>query len=481
MLVQVEPSRSAKPKAGSAGNETGGAARSLRRIGLIHHLGHGNLGDDATLDAVAENIRRRWSDAVIIAFTLNPVDTQERHGMPAYALRRDSKLPPVPMGAQAEPAPIKTGLKARVKGVLKRNKFLLKVLKDANALLIERPKALMQELSFLVESFRIVKSLDLSIVCGGGQLLDSWGGPWGFPYTLFKWILLARLSGARCYFLNVGAGPLRDPLSKWFIKRALFLSDYVSFRDEDSIRLVRKIGFTGRAQSFPDCVYSLTVPATPTIRGSARNSSRVVGFSPMAYYDPRRCFDKDQSAYDGHIRTLALFGSWLLHEQYRLVLFSTDIWFDAQAIEDVTTALRKDPEIAGSRSISREPVTGMEDMFSQISSTDCVVACRFHGVVFAHLMNKPVLAISTHPKVAALMEELGLSEYCVDPRTCDAAVLQETFTRLVANSDAIKVRMAEKAESYRVALQSQFDDLFPAYKDFSKPKQPSFRLKEGEL
>ncbi len=29
------------------------------RIGLLHHVGGGNLGDDATLDAVAGSIKRR--------------------------------------------------------------------------------------------------------------------------------------------------------------------------------------------------------------------------------------------------------------------------------------------------------------------------------------------------------------------------------------------------------------------------------------
>jgi polysaccharide pyruvyl transferase WcaK-like protein len=41
---------------------------------------------------------------------------------------------------------------------------------------------------------------------------------------------------------------------------------------------------------------------------------------------------------------------------------------------------------------------------------DYVVTCRLHGVIFAHLLNKPVLTIAHHPKVTELMAALGLSE-----------------------------------------------------------------------
>ena len=58
------------------------------KIGLLDHMGGGNLGDDATLDAAIQNIRRRWPDAVLIGLSMNPDDTETRHGIPSYAIRR---------------------------------------------------------------------------------------------------------------------------------------------------------------------------------------------------------------------------------------------------------------------------------------------------------------------------------------------------------------------------------------------------------
>ena len=44
-----------------------------RIVGLQEHLGTGNLGDEATVDAVLQQIRLRWPDTTIVAISLNPL------------------------------------------------------------------------------------------------------------------------------------------------------------------------------------------------------------------------------------------------------------------------------------------------------------------------------------------------------------------------------------------------------------------------
>ena len=177
--------------------------------------------------------------------------------------------------------------KIRVRDALRKHHILYAFLKALNAITIKIPRALISELVFLAKSFNIIRTFDIFIISGGGQLLDSWGGPWKFPYTIFKWVLLAKLAGVNCYFANVGAGPLQHPLSKFFIARALRIADYVSFRDEKSKALAREVGFAGEAQVFPDCVYGFDTHRLCTKRIEARDEL-VVGFSPMAYCDPAR-------------------------------------------------------------------------------------------------------------------------------------------------------------------------------------------------
>jgi len=425
----------------------------VRKIGLVDHIGFGNLGDDATQAAVMKHIRNRWPNADIVLFSMNPDDSRFRHGVAAYPIRAEFGNRSEGNGIGASPA------QNKLKDTLRRVPLLYRLLQTLKTLTVRAPRRIFKETSFLRASFRIVKPFDLLIISGGGQLLDSWGGPWRFPYTVFKWTLLAKLSRAQCYVLNVGAGPLDSFLGKWFVRSALGLADYVSFRDSDSRDLVQKVGFSGKSQVSADCVYALS-PSTALATNGTGHQELLVGLSPMAYCDPRVYFKKDQAVYERYIREVASFGLWLRQNHYRLTLFSTEVSFDSHAIEEVHTLL-------GSASgdlphkVKCEHVAGIDELLSAMRPMDYIVTSRFHGVVFAHLLNKPVLALSPHPKVASLMNDLGLAKYCVDIRTCDANTMKDTFLSLVANRDAIKNRMAEKAACYEKTLFTQFDQLFP--------------------
>lgn len=444
--------------------------QTFRKIGLLDHLGHGNLGDDATLTAVLSAIRSRCPDAEFVALCLNPFDTTARHGLPARAIRRDSKLPPTAHSAAAG----SLARKSRLKRLLGRFPRLLAVLRAVKAALLDRPKAFAAEIAFLVESFRIVRRLDLLVLCGGGQLLDSWGGPWSFPYTLLKWVALARLAGVKCYVLNVGAGPLQHPLSRAFIRYTLQLSGYVSFRDRKSESLVRELGYRGASHVLPDNVYALDITA---VGRPARGPGKIVGISPMVYCDPRVYWEKDQGVYDSLIRRLAAFGRSLVEANHQLALFSSDIRIDIPAIADLAAELQRIG--VDSSCIAQPPVQTTEDLLAAISSVDYLVTCRFHGVVFAHLLNKPVMALSHHPKVATLMADFGLSEYCLDIRSSDETLLADTFAGLAARQDRIKAHMAAKVSLCREELMSQFDAVFLSRDPLSTPA-PSL-LKPAEI
>ena len=181
----------------------------------------------------------------------------------------------------------------------------------------------------------------------------------------------------------------------------------------------------------------------------------------MAYCDPRVYWKKDQTLYDSFIRKIVVFGSALIASGYRIVLFTSDIDFDWQTIQDVKHALESETDIAHRSWITHERVDTLEELLRKMCSMDYVVTCRFHGVVFAHLLNKPVLALSHHPKVATLMNDIGLSEYCVDMDSFDSDLLLKRFSLLVRNGESIKGVMAETLDGYRRKLASQFDDLFP--------------------
>jgi polysaccharide pyruvyl transferase WcaK-like protein len=428
--------------------------RANRRIGLLNHVGGGNLGDEATLNAVAGNIRRRWPNAEIVAFSMNPDDTEARHGVMSHPIRRKGWT------IGYEPAGSEATLKAALKDLARKHRAVFYLLKTANAA-VHVPSELFRELLFLVSSRRHIKSFDLLIISGGGQLTEK-DGPWGFLYTIFKWVLLARSAGVRCIFLNVGAGPLTHPLSKFFARRALLAADYVSLRDGKSRALVHDIGFTGESRVCPDNAYGLEVVAA-NASPVERRGQPIVGLAPMPYPDrgPRGyAAEKDQIVYDEFIRKLATFASSLIGQSYALTFFGTDFGVDPLAIDDLQTALLSRHGIVSSQYGVNQSVNSVHDLLATVSAMDYIVTCRFHGVVFAHLLNKPVIAIAHHPKVRDLMTELALSSYCVDIRNFDPRLLVEKFASMVINAEEIKNRMAVNLTRYRQRLESQFDELF---------------------
>lgn len=432
------------------------------KVGLLYHGGGGNLGDDASMEAVIQNIKCRWPGATVCGFSMNPGDTQSRHGLQSYAIRSRTWN----FGQPTAAGPVT--LKDRLKSWVRKYPLVFKVLAAINAVFLRMPRILWKEIFFLSKSFRILRSFDLFVISGGGQFLDSsggpWsfiGGPWSFPYTIFKWLLLARLARVRRIVLNVGAGPLVHPLSRLFVKYSFSLTEYVSFRDEQSKGWARQVGYRGQVDVLPDSVYSLALPPLPSTPTDTRYRS-VVGLSPMAYGDPRLSREHDPVIYDTYIRRFASFGGWLMDHHHSVKLFCNDIGIDPPAANDVERILtsRADDHGRSSDQLQRVHNWTTSELLQNMSSMDFIVTCRFHGIVFAHLLNKPVLAISHHPKMTGLMDDLGLAQYCVDIGSLDLALLTDTFLSLVENRQEVQNRMSERLASYQKRLAAQFDQLF---------------------
>jgi polysaccharide pyruvyl transferase WcaK-like protein len=436
------------------------------RIGLLEHCGTGNLGDDATVTTVLQQIKSRWPAASVVGLSLDPLDSERRHGIPCFAIRQ-SVFPFEQEWSSMSPAARRGRPSGRLKARFKKIGPLYRATKAIKNVLIVRPIQFVREIIFLGQSLFLACELDLIVICGGGQLLD-WGGPWAFPYTLFKWSLIAKVARAKCIFLNNGAGPLDASLSRWFIRRALAMADYVSLRDRASDELVRKIGFQGKIKVIADNAWGLRLPDGIARRRCKPKKELVIGIAPMAYGDASRHWVDDNLGYRHLIDSLAEFSAEVLRRGHRIRLFSSDIWFDSQALADLEATIRSNhPALAADR-VVREPVADIGELLAALSRVDCYVTCRFHGVVFASLLNVPTIALAPHPKVTTLMADMGLPEYCVDIAACDATDLAARFDRLLANRDDVKARIRRHVARSQSLLESQFDGLFQASTETQK-------------
>jgi polysaccharide pyruvyl transferase WcaK-like protein len=107
-----------------------------------------------------------------------------------------------------------------------------------------------------------------------------------------------------------------------------------------------------------------------------------------------------------------------------------------------------------------ERAASVEELLPQIAATDIVVATRFHNVLLALLLNKPVISISFHHKCASLMSQVGMAEYCEDINYISATKLIERFQELERSAAKLRPMIAERVEEARKALEEQYQLVF---------------------
>lgn len=417
------------------------------RIGLLDHMGYGNLGDAATQEALIANIKSRVADAEIIGFSLNPHDTQKRHDIVSHSITHwRPRLTKEEATAGDEDSEPRFQLKSAIKKI------------PIVAFLIRRILNLGREIAHLARTFKLLRGLDTLIVAGGGQLSDLWRGPWSHPYNVLKFSVLTKLADRKLLFVNVGAGPLGHPLSKVFAKFSIQLADYISLRDVESQALIDQLGVRRTTHVFPDSVYALDVS---TYRSAGDTRPRpLVGINPIGFCDPRIWPRSDLAAYTQYLDKLAEFARWLLLEKYDVRIFSGEASVDGHAIDDLKERLRgclSSGEIERLSDPSRETV---EDLLTEMASFDLVVTSKFHGVVFSHLLEKPVVALSYHRKIDDLMQAVGHPHHCLSIESFDVKRLIEALIDVRTNAPILKTMFRESAASRSAALKMQFDQLF---------------------
>jgi polysaccharide pyruvyl transferase WcaK-like protein len=113
------------------------------------------------------------------------------------------------------------------------------------------------------------------------------------------------------------------------------------------------------------------------------------------------------------------------------------------------------PEVAAN--ILKRPVDGLDTLISAIAEMDAVVATRYHGIVFALQLNKPVVGISYDPKTSDLMRDMGLGDYVLDIDGLKFEALVNSFELLQNNMGQVEQTILEATAAYAARLAEQYD------------------------
>ena len=310
-----------------------------------------------------------------------------------------------------------------------------------------------------LRTYRYLRNVDALLFPGTGVLDDFGLTPLGVPYDIFRWCLAARLRRRKVLFVSIGAGPIRNRVSRWLMKSAARLAHYRSYRDEVSRDFMKGIGVDTRHDAvFPDVVFNLRPDSQR--REEYRNDRLTIGFGLMAYYGWGNNSDSGQGHYQKYISAAVECLRWLLGQGYDVRLLVGE-GSDQRAVSDVLRALN--PNNSGRRSqgnISASSIRSMDDLFSEIARTDLVIATRFHNVVAALIMGRVVVSLGYAEKNRALMADMGLDEYTQSLEDLDISRLQRQISKLMVEREQHEQRIAARIQEYRVQLERQGNRLF---------------------
>ena len=395
----------------------------LKKIAFFGHFNSSNFGNESTLQTILYQLRRFHPDAEVVCISTGPEATVSTHQIEA-----------IPIAEFWSP----------------KNPFL-KVVRKVGI-------GVPDELYRWTKCFLSLRHVDMFIIPGTGLLTDAYGlFEWG-PYNMFKWSLMAKLCHCKLLFVSVGAGPIYRTLGRSFVKLALSLADFRSYRDKSTMQYLEGIGFrTDNDQVSPDLAFSFPEVLIP--KQDTKKGRKCVGLGLMEYAGRYSVFKPTNETYLLYLESLARVVVWLLAHEYDVRLLSGDLG-DVHVRQELKDLLRERLSMRDQAHIIDEPVLSVEDVLSHIAATDIVVATRFHNILFAFLCNKPVISISFHHKCDSLMSAMELSKYCLDINDLKADRLIQTFCDLEANASKVKVKIRDKVDKFRATLDEQYKLIF---------------------
>lgn len=406
------------------------AERNSRQseVCFFGNFGSSNFGNEITLQTILHHLRRQLPEANVTCICTGP-----------EALRTTQNIETVPISPN----------------FVKRWRLRTRLARLLRRIFIEVPSELWRWL----DAFKKLKDTDMLIVPGTGLLTDAYG-LWGWgPYNLFKWSLIAKLRGCEVLFVSVGAGPIYSGMGRFFVKSALSLASFRSYRDDVSMACLEGIGLpTNSDKVYPDLVFSL--PETSLSYNGKKGAGRpLVGIGLMDYAGKYSIGKPNDGIYREYLDNLVAFAGWLLTHNYDISLLIGDV-YDKSLPEQFKSQLKASFGAYDGERILNQPALSAEQLLPQIAETDIVVATRFHNLLLALVLNKPVIAISFHHKCASLMREMDLTEYCHDINDMNAGRLIEQFQRLEKNAEKLKPVIRRRVEQLRKVLDEQYNVIF---------------------
>ena len=345
---------------------------------LAGYYGYGNFGDDVVLETLISELRARQEDLELLVLSRSPRATALRFGVDCA--RRFSPL------------------------------SLRRAMKKSRALL-----------------------------SGGGSLLTDATSRRSLHYYAGL-LVYAKHHGLRTALVSGGVGPLRHSGSRNTVRKALGATDLITLRDQDSLDLVRELGFP-EARLSADMALLCAAPAGRELdrlaerHGLRRKEYAVVCLRPWKTASPD--FREVLAACCDHIA-----------ERYGLHV----VLLPVQPDQDLRVARAVAQRMKSRRVTVAEDRGGAAQLHGWIAGAGLCLSMRLHPLICAFSAEVPLLGLTYDKKVTEFLREIGEPEP-LDVASLDRQRLTSALDELMARPDrSAETRQLREALRDRAAL-----------------------------
>lgn len=314
-----------------------------------------------------------------------------------------------------------------------------------------------------------IKESDYLIIGGGGLVQDQ-TSIFNIPYHFWK-AYLANLYNTKLIFHSLGVGPIKNPISKYFVKNIFNKASVITVRDSVSKDLLKNLGVTKRIEVTADPAISLNGKDYQESNKSDISTTcgeSLLGVSLRHWFDTYKFLpvsivkklglrsSKDSKRYQNFINEIALSLDYLSSTHNLKIVFipfweERDNKVHRDVIERMNTTNFQVIE-------DKDPIQTL----NLVGKCDYYLGMRLHSLIFSFTKNVPFVAINYAPKVENFLEILFDAEanrYYIDPDDSSKTLIHKMeqvlerrglliniINKLEHNQDIIKKREGHNYE-----------------------------------
>ncbi len=336
------------------------------QIVISGYYGFDNIGDEAVLHAIIDAVREAVNDAKIIVLSNNPEKTKVLYDVEAV------------------------------------NRWHIK------------------------EIIKTIKESDM-LISGGGSLLQDVTSNKTIPYYLGI-IKIAQWYKKKIVFYSQGVGPINHKANKWLVKLILNKIDGLFVRDQQSKKVLERIGIKKSIRVSADPVLGIK-PSEDVYKlsSSLPNWTKTVGVFIRPWENEAAVLESLEDSLN-----------YLVKEGYKICLIPMYYQQDRDIAYKLKAMLQGNAVII-------DKMISLDEVMGYIASFELIIGMRLHSLIMAAALKVPMIGLSYDPKVKDFMKDMSIP-YCIDVESISGEELTHMTKELIGHLDQAKDHLSKMYE-----------------------------------